>query len=302
MYVYKSYIEHPPNPSSFLSSCFGTTTTNSNSKTKHTLALLLIDPQNDFVASNGSLSVPGAEDDAKRVADSLLKNLNNVDGIFVTLDTHQRFHISLASFWENEKGEHPVPFTIITKENLDQGIWKASRPEFQNEAKMYVTKLEQKGKFKLTIWPDHCIFGTTGHSIYPTLLDATHAWEDQLDHATTYIMKGNNSLTEMYSAFSAEVPRPDDPNTSINREAIGDLLSYSRIVVAGQAKSHCVNFSVRDLVKIIPKDRIGDIWVCIDGTSPVKGMEDMAEQFEKDMKALGVKFVTCEEAFKLPSA
>mmetsp|Transcript_16087 Transcript_16087/g.61361 ORF Transcript_16087/g.61361 Transcript_16087/m.61361 type:complete len:107 (-) Transcript_16087:256-576(-) len=75
-------------------------------------ALLLIDPQVDF-HEGGSLAVPGAIEDAQRIAGVIEALGASIDAIYVTLDTHQRTHIAHGLFWEDAEGEHPAPFSII---------------------------------------------------------------------------------------------------------------------------------------------------------------------------------------------
>lgn len=42
---------------------------------------------------------------------------------------------------------------------------------------MYTKRLEEKGRFQLTIWPDHCMEGTSGRNVVPVLEDALSKWE-----------------------------------------------------------------------------------------------------------------------------
>jgi nicotinamidase-related amidase len=51
------------------------------------VTLLIIDPQVDF-HPGGSLAVAGADEDSKRIADFIDNNIDNIDEIYVTLDTH----------------------------------------------------------------------------------------------------------------------------------------------------------------------------------------------------------------------
>lgn len=53
-------------------------------------ALLIVDPQMDF-HEGGSLAVPGASADAKRIAQLITDNSQNIDEVYVTLDSH---HVS----------------------------------------------------------------------------------------------------------------------------------------------------------------------------------------------------------------
>lgn len=64
--------------------------------------LLIIDPQIDFHPEggsgalfhpNGSLAIPGANEDTSRIATMIKEHLQNIDEIFVTLDTHHVINI-----------------------------------------------------------------------------------------------------------------------------------------------------------------------------------------------------------------
>jgi len=75
-------------------------------------ALLIIDPQNDF-CEGGSLAVPGANEDAERIAHFIRSHSECLHQIYVTLDSHHKMHIAHPSFWINDENENPNPFTII---------------------------------------------------------------------------------------------------------------------------------------------------------------------------------------------
>ena len=109
------------------------------------------------------------------------------------------------------------------------------------------------------------------------------------------MFKGQNNRTEMYSALKAEVPVPGDPTTELNTKLIGNLASHSEVLVCGQAKSHCVNWTARDLLSGWPAGRSpADIVILENGCSPVGGFEAMADEFFSDMKTAGVTMTTCE--------
>jgi hypothetical protein len=50
--------------------------------------LLIIDPQVDF-HPGGNLAVVGANEDSARLAEFIHSNVDKIDEIFVTLDSHQ---------------------------------------------------------------------------------------------------------------------------------------------------------------------------------------------------------------------
>ncbi|KAJ1458290.1 Isochorismatase-like protein [Pelagophyceae sp. CCMP2097] len=256
------------------------------------VALLIIDPQQDFHAG-GSLAIPGADADAARVASFLEAHRDVIDTVCVTLDSHHAMHIANVTFWEDAAGVQPKPFTAIAADDVRSGKWRARQPELRGEAFAYVKQLEACGsKFQLVAWPEHCLIGSPGHSVVEPLLSELQRWARSRRRSVTWVMKGVNTMTEMYSCFSAEVPRQDDKQTQLNTALIEHLARHSRVVCCGQAKSHCVNHSVRDLVRAWPHASREAVMVLSDATSTVPGFEAHSADFERDMADAGVTFCT----------
>lgn len=251
--------------------------------------LLIIDPQNDF-HPGGSLAIPTADEDAERIAALIRSRAHEIDRIVVTLDSHQRIHIAHGVFWTNDQGEHPPPFTTITREDIARGTWRAVDAKSQAAAEEYAERLEERGK-KICVWPEHCIIGSPGHNVRAVILDAVNYWAVARMKEVTFFWKGQNCLTEMYSALRAEVPVPSDERT-VNTGLIRALRESSRVLVCGQALSHCVNFTVRDLVEIY-KD-LGSITILRDCTSAVPGFEETGRAFLAEMEAKGVRVESSE--------
>jgi nicotinamidase-related amidase len=89
-----------------------------------------------------------------------------------------------------------------------------------------------------------------------------------------YEIKGNHPLTENYSVLSPEVltNATGDPIAQKNTTLIEDLLTYDAVVIAGQAKSHCVAWTVADLLTEIQtreSNLASKIYLLEDCTSPV---------------------------------
>jgi nicotinamidase-related amidase len=104
-----------------------------------------------------------------------------------------------------------------------------------------------------------------------------------------YVTKGSNYKTEHYSAVQAEVPDPTDPSTHINTPFIETLEEADIIVVSGQALSHCVANTVRDIADNFGDENIQKLVLLEDTTSPVPGFEQLGIDFLKDMKARGMQ-------------
>jgi nicotinamidase/pyrazinamidase len=256
--------------------------------------LLIIDPQNDF-HPGGALPIPTADEDAERVAAFIRKRARDIDRIVITLDSHQRVHIAHAIFWVNDAGEHPPPFTRISSEDVARGTWRASDASKQAAAEEYARKLDEGARFALCVWPEHCIVGSPGHNVRPAILAAVGEWAEARMREVTFVWKGQNCMTEMYSALRAEVPVPSDERTHLNAALLRTLRASSRLFVCGQALSHCVNFTVRDLVAS-SADGLDAITILRDGTSAVPGFEQAGAAFLEDMRAMGLRVLRTAES------
>jgi len=254
------------------------------------ITLLIIDPQLDF-HSGGSLAVPGADEDAQRTAALIESNMQSIDQIVITLDTHHRLHIAHGAFWTNADGESPPPFTLVSKEDVEAGTWKPRDDTLVDYVVDYIGKLEASGKFKLCVWPEHCIIGSRGHAVTAPILKAANDWSVMHMKNIQYVHKGQNNLTEMYSALSAEVPLDSDTDTQYNTALQQSLLPASDkdvLLVCGQALSHCVNYTLRDVVKNQPKEVTARVHLLKDCCSSVPGFEASGVEFIADMETAGV--------------
>ena len=86
--------------------------------------LLIIDPQNDFCDIAGAaLPVAGANADMQCLAASLYTHAARLDDMHVTLDSHNPVDIAHASWWVDSLGNPPVPFTVISQDDVIAGHW-----------------------------------------------------------------------------------------------------------------------------------------------------------------------------------
>jgi len=263
------------------------------------LALFIIDPQVDF-HEGGSLAVSGAIQDSKKII-KLLKNFrDHIERIVVTLDTHHSMHIHTGPFWQDANGKQPEPFTTIVAKDVKDGKWTAREPVMQDWARQYAEQLEEGGRFQILIWPPHCILGTPGHAVHAPLMEALTEWAISRKRSINWLFKGQNNRTEMYSALKAEVPVPSDPTTAINTSVVNTFTRHAKVVCCGEAMSHCVNHSVRDLVSKWPASRVSDIVLLSDAASAVPSFEDAAQRFLTDMQAAGVTVTTTDSFEPMP--
>lgn len=257
--------------------------------------LFIIDPQKDFIESpdyKGSLAVPGAYEDCQRLAQYIDKT--SPDAIIVTLDTHERYDISLPLWWVNSKGQHPAPFTIITPEDVKTEKWTPYDPEEKNYALFYVNELARKGNYPLCIWPNHVIKGSIGHQVDDFLQKSLNSWEEKNGKQVQYVIKGMNPRTEHYSALKAEVELADE-DTHLNGELINTLKQFKTIKVAGEAKSHCTAGSTLDLLDNLGKDYLGQVEILEDCMSSVPGFERQGEEFIEKARLKGAIITSTQQ-------
>jgi len=269
-------------------------------KTKPRLELLIIDPQNSFCDPHeGELYVPGAEKDMERLAKFVDRLLYDIYDLHVTLDTHHELDVAHPIFWVNNKGEHPQPFTQISHQDVINGVWtpfnsKLPCPPYGtllDRMIHYVAKLEEGSRYQLTIWPPHCRIGTPGHNVYAPLRNTLQKWELSRYAMVDYVTKGSNVFTEHYSGVQADVPDPEDPTTHLNTRLIQTLEKADLIVFSGEASTHCVANTIRDIIKNFGAETIKKCILLEDAMSPVPGFEHLADEFFRDMKQQGMQIV-----------
>ena len=269
---------------------------------KNQICLLIIDAQNTFCLPEfelfvGGRSGSGAVDDNLRLCEFIYRNLNAITTIAPTMDTHTAMQIFHPIFWINEAGEHPLPAaTSITLEYVQQGIWKVNPAvahsiangnysALQKHALHYVKKLSEDGKYPLTIWPYHSMLGGIGHALVSAVEEAIFFHSIARNSQAVFEIKGGNPLTENYSVLRPEDLDGPDGNSIAQKNAsfIDKLLAFDTIIIAGQAKSHCVAWTIDDLLtEILARDPnwAKKVYLLEDCTSPVvvPGVVDFTEQ------------------------
>ena len=268
------------------------------------ICLLLIDVQNTFCIPGfelfvGGKSGTGAVDDNVRLCEFIYRHLGVISAIAPTMDTHTAIQLFHPIFWINEAGEHPIPAaTSITPEDIQQGKWKVNPAvadslnsdysKLNSHALHYVKQLSDSGKYPLTVWPYHSMLGGIGHALVSAVEEALFFHCISRNSPTRFEIKGNNPLTENYSILRPEVL--DDINGNViaqkNTHLIQDLLKFDAVIIAGQAKSHCVAWTVADLLtEIQAKDAslAKKIYLLEDCTSSVvvPGVVDYTEQADE---------------------
>ena len=85
------------------------------------------------------------------------------------------------------------------------------------------------------------------------------------------------------------MPDPADPTTQLNLGLIKTLENADVVALSGQALSHCVANTIRDIADYFGRESIRKLVLIEDTSSPVPGFEDLARQFLTDMRARGMK-------------
>jgi nicotinamidase-related amidase len=118
------------------------------------------------------------------------------------------------------------------------------------------------------------MIGGISHALVAAVEEACYFHNFARQRQTHFEIKGQNPLTENYSALRPEVQTDQNGNAiaSPNRRFLEKLLSFDALIVAGQAKSHCVAWTLNDLLKEIQgrdSKLAQKIYLLEDCTSPV---------------------------------
>jgi nicotinamidase-related amidase len=253
------------------------------------LALVLVDVQNTFCLPDFELFVAGrsgrgAVDDNRRLCEFLYRNLDAITQVVATMDTHQAVQIFHAAYLVGPDGRRPDPYTLVSARDVDEGRWRVDPasaasagidPDYAQRHLLHYTRaLERGGKYSLTVWPYHALLGGVGHALVPAVEEAVFFHGLARRSQPDFQVKGSNPLTEHYSVLGPEVrDGPDgEPIGEENTALVERLLEFDAVVVAGQAKSHCVAWTIDDLLRAdtrLQADLAPRVYLLEDCASPV---------------------------------
>ncbi len=264
--------------------------------------LLVIDPQNDFCDIAGAaLPVPGADADLQRLARFVGDHAAALAGITVTLDSHATVAVERTTFWLTGAGEAVAPFSFISADQLRAGEFKPRDISLAPAVLAMLDQLAASGRPGLVVWPVHCVTGTWGHNIHGALAEALAAWELAHQRAVRKVLKGEYPLTEHFGVFEADAPDAAVPSTLFNTALAAQVSEQvDLLLIAGQASSHCVAASYRQLAGYLKdKPKPPRIVILTDAMSPVPGFEPLAAAFFEQARADGAELMTVEQAAAL---
>ena len=251
--------------------------------------LMLIDVQNTFCIPGFELYVAGrsglgAVEDNARLCEFIYHNLGNITHITATMDTHLTMQVFHAIFFVDNDGNHPTPYTDIHASELRAGKWRFNpalapelgiAPEYGQEMMIhYAEELEKRGKYALTIWPYHAMLGGIGHALVASVNEAIFFHSVARLAQTDMVIKGDTPFTENYSVIGPEVltgPMGETLGT-YDQRFIEKLQQFDRLIIAGQAKSHCVAWTVSDLledINAVDPELAKKVYLLEDCSSPV---------------------------------
>lgn len=250
-------------------------------------AILAIDLQNDFCLPDGALPVAGAMEDVDRIVNFIRRNSNNIDHISSTLDSHHPLHIAHRTYWRDKDGNMPDLYTSITSADARAGKWV---PQFNPAwSYKYLDELERTGQI-CTIWPEHCVLGSSGWALVKPYSDALIEWEKENKRFYELWFKGSNLYTEHYSIFKANVPYPNAPETDLNQQLIQVLNKFDNVILIGEAQTHCVKYSLNDLCTYVP-DLTKKLIILEDCMSPIGPFDVATDPVYQKAVSLGAKIM-----------
>jgi nicotinamidase-related amidase len=230
------------------------------------ICLLAVDVQNTFCVPDFELFVAGrsgraAVDDTRHLCEFLYRNLGTITQVFPSLDTHRAMQVFHAIWLVDEQGRRPPPYELVSAEEVAAGRWHVDEavaaalgidPDYaERHLAHYTRTLAEGGKYELTIWPYHALLGGIGHALVSAFEEAVFFHGVARQSGAEFLVKGEEPLTEHYSMLGPEVTEGPDGDVlgAKNRELIAALLEFDAVVVAGQAKSHCLAWTIDDLLE-----------------------------------------------------
>ncbi len=118
------------------------------------------------------------------------------------------------------------------------------------------------------------MLGGIGHALVSAVEEAMFFHAIARASQPDFQVKGSNPLTEHYSIIGPEVTRGAHGETIAerNKVLVDHLHQYDAVIIAGQAKSHCVAWTIADLLAEVQERDLSlapHVFLLEDCTSPV---------------------------------
>jgi nicotinamidase-related amidase len=224
--------------------------------------LICVDCQYDFCDPKGSLYVPGAEDDMYMIGG--LIDEAPIDRILLSQDSHSPNSLFFPFSWIAKNGQDsPSEFYQIREDD-----------EYTISPELLAVSPKMERKPTPYIWPIHCVVGSIGESLHEEISSAifTHSCKTGLD--PIFIKKGQDRYEEEYGI----------PVDKLDQY----MAIYDKIIIVGEAKSHCVLETIKNILNTPHRPNPKNIYALIDCMSSIVGFE---EQTENEFSKLGINLV-----------
>ena len=252
--------------------------------------LIIIDMQKDFM-EGGSLAVPNSLNDVSNVNKFIYKNMSKLHDIMVSLDTHSPMQIFHPCFFKDKNGNNPDVFTVITYEDV---LSKKYTPiSNYDEVLNYLQAINKLNK-SLVIWPYHCLLGSSGSALNEDLTKMLSYFSIYNEKNIKILQKGQFQLSEMYGIFKPEY----STDGYVNKEYLDYLKNFKKIFICGEAKSHCVLESLKQITAYYENNSqlLHSIFVLNDCTSSITGCEAETEkEYDRLKNTYGINIVNSQE-------
>jgi nicotinamidase-related amidase len=134
------------------------------------------------------------------------------------------------------------------------------------------------------------MLGGIGHALVSAVEEAVFFHTIARHSQPDFQPKGRSALTEHYSVLGPEVTRGTDGELleERNNALLEKLFEFDAVVIAGQAKSHCVAWTIDDLLASPFRERglAEKVYLLEDCTSPVvvPGVVDYTDEADAAFK------------------
>ena len=145
------------------------------------------------------------------------------------------------------------------------------------------------GKKQLCIWPYHCIAGTEGATLENEFAKMVYFHSVARKSVNHMIQKGTDPYSEMYGIIKPEFSKKNFLNTPV----LTAIEKYDKIYVVGEAASHCLMESVKQIAEHFANrpEVTQKITILEDCTSPITGYEaDTQIAFANFKSSYGIQF------------
>ena len=230
------------------------------------ICLVAVDVQNTFCVPGfelfvGGRSGSGAVDDNRRLCAFLYRNLASITRVIPTMDTHHAMQIFHPVYLVNEARR--------TSRAVHAGLGRGCRAGgvAVQRGRGTQPRPDRRGRAASSCstmsggWPPAGSSRSPSGPTTPCSAASATPWcrrwrrrcsSTRIARASQpdFQVKGSNPLTEHYSIIGPEVTRGAHGETIAerNKVLVDHLHQYDAVIIAGQAKSHCVAWTIADLL------------------------------------------------------